>query len=98
MTRKQVELKIGKVKKELRVRFNVEALYVFGSVATGKSTSTSDVDVIVDFVNDETSLFEFLDLKAFLENALGAKVDLVTRDAIKSSMIAEIEKQAVRVA
>ena len=98
MTKRQVEKKLNFVKVELKDRFQVKALYVFGSVARGTSTAASDVDVIVDFSSDDVSLFDFLDLKTFLEKALGTKVDLVTRDAIRDSMIVEIEKQAVRVA
>jgi uncharacterized protein len=98
MTKNQIENKMRKQKAELRDRFKVEALYVFGSVANGSATASSDVDLIVDFLSDDVSLFEFLDLKIFLESVLRTKVDLVTRDAIKPSMKVQIEKQAVRVA
>ncbi len=98
MTKKQVEFKIRKIKDELYERFSVKALYIFGSVARGNATVQSDVDLIVDFVSDDIGLFDFLDLKVFLESVLKVKVDLVTRDAIKPSMKTEIEEQAVRVA
>jgi predicted nucleotidyltransferase len=98
VTRKQLEKKISKVTVELRERFSVDGLYVFGSVARDQATASSDVDIIVDFNASDIGLFEFLDLKIFLESVLGTKVDLVTRDALQPSMKRAIETEAVRVA
>jgi predicted nucleotidyltransferase len=98
MTLKFLENKIRLHKHVLKERFSVSALYVFGSVAKGHSGKESDVDIIVEFSSDEIGLFEFVDLKIFLECILDSRVDLVTRDAINKRMIAGIEKDAIRVA
>jgi predicted nucleotidyltransferase len=61
--------------------YHVAELGVFGSVSRGAAESTSDVDIVVSF-----SLpigLDFVDLADHLELALGEKVDLVARDAIK---------------
>jgi predicted nucleotidyltransferase len=39
-----------------------------------------------------------MDLKFFLEDLLGSKVDLVTRAALKPALRPEIERDAIRVA
>jgi predicted nucleotidyltransferase len=80
-----------------RMRFRVRDLAVFGSVARGESSATSDLDVLVDFEGPAT--FDgFMGLKFFLEDTLGVEVDLVTRAALKPRLRERIESEARRVA
>jgi hypothetical protein len=82
---------------EARTRFGVRELAVFGSVARDEATESSDVDVLVDFVGAAT--FDgFMGLKFLLEDALGARVDLVTRAALKPRLKSRIETELRRVA
>ncbi len=94
----QLKKLIQKEKKTLEEKYCVSAIYVFGSVATGKASKKSDVDLLIEFSSKSVGLFEFADLKFFLESLLKVKVDLVTRAAIKERMMARIEKESVRVA
>jgi len=97
--RKQKILSILKKHAEkLRENFKVKSLYLFGSIARDEATSRSDVDILVDFSSKEIGFFELLELKDYLESILKAKVDLVTRDAVKEWMLASVEKDAVRAA
>jgi predicted nucleotidyltransferase len=76
----------------------VTALYVFGSVATGTASPTSDVDVIVDY--DPASGFDLIDLSGVylrLSKRLGVSVDVVTRDNIHRRIRDKVLKEAVRV-
>jgi predicted nucleotidyltransferase len=76
----------------------VTALYVFGSVAAGTASPTSDVDVIVDY--DPASGFDLIDLSGVhrrLSECLGAGVDVVTRDNIHRRIRDQVLKAAVRV-
>jgi uncharacterized protein len=66
-------------------RHAVKSLAVFGSVARGEATETSDLDVLVEF-SKPVGLFEFIRLKKFLEDLTGCKVDLVTQDALHPVM------------
>ncbi len=54
---------------------------IFGSYATGENREDSDIDILVD-VPRGTTLFDLVDLKYRLEEALGKEVDLVTYDGI----------------
>jgi hypothetical protein len=57
----------------------------------------SDVDVLVEF--DGPATFDhYMDLKFFLENLFGTRVDLVTREAVKPRMRPSIEKELIHVA
>jgi len=84
-------------RQELRDRFSVKSLRLFGSVARDEASEQSDVDVLVDF--DETpSLFGFLRLQGYLRDLLGTKVDLVTESGLKERARPYVEKDAINVA
>jgi hypothetical protein len=78
-------------------QFAVKSLAVFGSVARGEATESSDIDLLVEF-NQPIGLFEFIRLKNYLENLTGLKVDLVTSDALRPTMRDSILSEAVYVA
>jgi len=78
-------------------RFGVSSLSIFGSVARGDARPDSDVDILVEF-NRPIGVFEFLDLKEFLESILGQKVDLATPDSLKQQLRDQILKEAIRAA
>ena len=82
--------------REIRERFAVKNLLIFGSVARNESNDTSDVDILVDFEGKAT--FDgYMNLKYYLEDSLGIKVDLVTRKALRSRMRPIIEREAIHV-
>jgi predicted nucleotidyltransferase len=82
---------------ELRERFRVRELSVFGSVARDEATAASDVDVLVAF--DGPTTFEaYFGVKERLEEFLGARVDLATPPMLKPRLKVEVEREAVRVA
>ncbi len=81
----------------MRERYGVRELAVFGSVARNEATAASDLDVLVDF--DGPATFDrFMGLKLFLEDAFRARVDLVTRPALKPRIRERILAEARRVA
>jgi predicted nucleotidyltransferase len=75
----------------------VRSLAVFGSLARGNPTPTSDMDVLVEF-DRPVGLFEFIRLKFYLEELTGFPVDLVTPDAIHPALREVILNEAVHVA
>jgi predicted nucleotidyltransferase len=75
----------------------IESVSIFGSVARDEAGALSDVDVLVDFRGPAT-FDAFMDLKLRLEAWLGARVDLVTRKALRPRIRARIEAEAIRVA
>jgi predicted nucleotidyltransferase len=80
----------------VRLRFGVETLSVFGSVAKGDDHEGSDLDVLVTFEGKAT-FDRFMGLKLYLEDTFGRSVDLLTPNSLHPEMRAEIEKEAVRV-
>jgi len=85
-------------KAELRKKFKVKTIGVFGSYVRGEQKRGSDVDVLVEFEEDaEIGFFKFLDLEEFLSQLLGVKVDLVTKDALKPYIGERILQEVVMV-
>jgi predicted nucleotidyltransferase len=78
---------------DLRRRFGVRALSVFGSVARDEASQRSDVDIVVDFEGRAT--FDgYFGLKEALEEIL----DLATREMLKPRLKLQVEREAVHVA
>ena len=79
---------------ELRRRFSVRELSVFGSVTRGDAARGGDVDILVDFEGKAT-FDAYMDVKFFLEDRLGRPVDLVTRKAMRPRIRAAIEGELI---
>lgn len=82
---------------EIRQRFSVKALAIFGSIARDEAADNSDVDVLVVF-EGKGSFDLFMDLKFYLEELLSAQVDLVTDKALRPQIRRAIEKEMIHVA
>jgi len=83
---------------QIRERFGVLSLSLFGSVVRDEGRRESDVDLLVEFVPGRPEgMFEFVSLKQWLEGLLSRPVDLVTPANIKPRIRPRIMKEAVRV-
>ena len=91
--RKEIEKTLKSFKSTLSDKFKVKEIGVFGSYAREEESEVSDVDILVEF--SEPIGWEFIDLKEFLEELLGIKVDLVTVKALKPQMREVILKEVV---
>jgi len=68
---------------ELRERYGVRRLGVFGSRVQGRGRPGSDLDLLVEFDDRPLTLFQFVELENYLSDLLEMKVDLVEKDALK---------------
>lgn len=83
-------------KTELADIFSVSNIFIFGSYAKNLQTPTSDIDILVETTRP-ISLFKFVNLKEYLENVLGKKVDLGTPNGLKPFMKNAILKEAIQI-
>ena len=72
-------------KPEMESHYGVQRLGLFGSYVREKQRKKSDIDILVTF-NRDIDLFDFLDLREYLESQLHAKVDLVMESALKPAI------------
>ena len=98
-TLEEIKDLLRKHKKELKERFKVKSIAIFGSYARGEQKKESDVDMIIEFVKEESlGAFKFIglmmDLEEYLQEILGKKVHLAPKSqAIKSKKWKSIEKE-----
>ncbi len=69
-------------KREFAQKYKVKTLGIFGSYVQELQKNTSDIDILVEFI-EPVGFFEFLGLEEYLEELLGTKVDLVSKKALK---------------
>lgn len=81
-TRQEIFKLLSQHLPQIRNEYGVEKLGIFGSVVRDLQTTTSDIDILVEF-SRSIGMVKFLQLENSLQNLLGAKVDLVTRKALK---------------
>jgi len=67
-------------KEELRQKYKVREIGIFGSVVRGEQREISDVDILVDF--EKPIGWDVVDLADYLEAILGVKVDLVLKGGV----------------
>jgi len=70
---------------ELRERYGVSYLGIFGSYVRGEQKTTSDVDILVEFDRPGT-LLDFIRLQNNLVDFLGVRVDLVEKSGLKPAI------------
>ncbi|HIH69832.1 nucleotidyltransferase family protein [Methermicoccus shengliensis] len=96
MKLEEVIRKIKHNEKMLNERFKIKSIGIFGSLAREEEV-VNDIDIIVEF--SEPVGWEIVDLKEFLEDLLGMRVDVLTKKAVmsKPSLWKSIEGEVVYV-
>ncbi|MFH1510740.1 MAG: nucleotidyltransferase family protein [Candidatus Woesearchaeota archaeon] len=87
MTNKLTALKImSEIEKNLETikKYGVKRIGLFGSFVKKKDDGQSDLDFLVEF--DDNTFDNYMDLKFFLEDLFGRKVDLVIEDNVKPAL------------
>jgi predicted nucleotidyltransferase len=67
---------------DLKAKYHINSLDIFGSYLRNENNSESDIDILVSF-SEAPSLFKFIELEDYLSNLLGIKADLVMKSALK---------------
>jgi hypothetical protein len=84
-------------KNYLAEKFGVIEIAIFGSYARGEQRKDSDIDLIVDFKKGWKTFDNYMNLKFYLEELFGKKVDLVIKSAINSRIKPFIIEEAIYV-
>lgn len=79
---------------EIARRHGAHDVRVFGSVARGDATESSDLDLIVRF-DPGRSLFDHGALMVDLEELLGVQVDVVSERGMRDRFRAHVIKEAI---
>lgn len=83
------------LKPELKQKYFVSSIGLFGSIVRNEFTDKSDIDIIVDFTKPIG--IEFIDLADYIESKLSKKVDLVSKNGVKAKYFHQIESEIIYV-
>ena len=95
MTPQEACRTVRSLRPELR-RLGARQLWLFGSRARGQGAAASDWDFLVEF-DRSPSFGDFMGLKLLLEDHLGSRVDLLSRQACTSRFLNAIRGDLVDV-
>ncbi|HLC14936.1 MAG TPA: nucleotidyltransferase family protein [Thermodesulfovibrionia bacterium] len=84
-TFKEIEEIIQKNKKELKEKYGLKEVGIFGSYVKDEQDENSDVDILVE-IERPMGFVKFIKLENHLSQILGIKVDLVTKKALKPNI------------
>ena len=79
--------------REIKGRFAVRRMGLFGSFVRGEETKESDIDILVDL--EDPMFRNFMNLAFFLEYLFGRRVDLLTQEGISHRIRPYVEKEVV---
>ena len=89
---------LARHREELKERFRVKEIGIFGSYVRGEEKEGSDLDVLVEFEEDaKLSLLDVVGLEIALSDLLGVKVDLVEKKNLKPHIGERILKEVIYV-
>ena len=80
------------LKPEIKERYKVKEIGLFGSFIREEQSKTSDIDILVDF-EEGADLFDLVGLALFLEERLHRKVDVVSKSALRAELRETVLKE-----
>ena len=96
MDKERIVQKLNELLPALREKYRVSRVGLFGSYARGEARSGSDADILVEF-SESIGLLKFLELESYLSDALGIRVDLVSKKALKPTIGKRILKEVINI-
>ena len=96
MDREKTIQSLKKFKEENKNKYHIKSLGIFGSVAKNMITDNSDIDIVVELINQD--LFDLIGIKQDLEEQFHYPVDIVSyREQMNSFLKKRIDQEAVYV-
>ena len=95
MTQKYILSFLSTHKEELKTRFLVTKIGLFGSYATNSENSESDIDIAIETTKKDFFLRD--DLKEYLENKFQTPVDIGYLDSFRIFYRKRIEREIIYV-
>jgi predicted nucleotidyltransferase len=78
----------------IAVRYGGKNVRLFGSIARGTATESSDLDILLE-MERSGSLLDLVAIKQDLEDLLGSQVHVVTESSLSPYLRDEVLKEAV---
>ena len=91
----EIRTVLGKHRDYLFQAYPIKSIAIFGSYAREDNDEDSDLDILVEF-NDRIGV-RFIDLADEIEEIVGLKVDLVSKNGIKKGYLSAINPDLIYV-
>ncbi len=92
----QIKQKLNQNLIQIKQRYHITQLGIFGSYIRGEATENSDLDILVEFEPQaKFGLLTFCELENYLSELLAIKVDLVMKDGLKPNIGENILREVV---
>lgn len=85
---------LDKHKEELRHKYKVQIVGIFGSYVRGEQKGKSDIDLLAEFY-EPVSLLELVSAEIFLSEILNTRVDLIPNKDIRPELKETISREAI---
>ncbi|MCK4420957.1 nucleotidyltransferase family protein [candidate division WOR-3 bacterium] len=83
-------------KEELKGKYKIREMGIFGSFVRGEQRKKSDIDILVEFDEENIpDLLKFIEIERYLEKMLNRKVDLVREGGIRPELKTIILKEVI---
>jgi predicted nucleotidyltransferase len=97
LTRDDVLARLRAALPDLRARYGVTRLGLFGSVARNEAGPDSDVDLIAEFIPNAGLGFRFFDLEKELSEMVGRTAEIASLDNMNRYIRATVERDLIYV-
>lgn len=94
--KREISIQLRNMMAELSGQYHVKKIGIFGSYSSGRQTTTSDVDLVVEF-DRPIGMMAFVHLRNRIAEGLGLPVDHVTPDGLHPLIRDQVLREAVYV-
>jgi predicted nucleotidyltransferase len=84
-TKEEIKQILSSHKDEIKRKYPIKELALFGSYSRGEQSPASDIDILVEF--EKPIGLDYVSLADYLEELLEQKVDLVSKPSIKPNLL-----------
>jgi predicted nucleotidyltransferase len=92
-TVKEITQILAEHKEEIRQKYGVKIIGIFGSYARNEQKETSDIDILIEL--EKPIGLKFFELWDHLEKLLGCEVDLVRQKILREEIRDDVLKEVV---
>ena len=80
---------------DLKDRFGVTNVGLFGSVVRDEAKDSSDLDLLIELDPESITYKKYLDLEVYLQSLFPRKIEIVTMDGVSPYILLYISREVV---
>lgn len=96
ITKDEIMHLIHELNKEIKVKYKVKGIGLFGSFIRGEQMENSDIDLLVEF-EEGADLIDLIELEHFLTERFNRKVDVVPKRALRKELRDSILREVAKI-